>query len=123
MKMKYTKKVLTVILSLSMACSLAPVKAEAASAMKLNEGLIRKLEIPPITYRKNEDGETFSVSHYNGTDFNVTIPAEHEGCKVTEIGNAAFANNNTLESVTVPEGVTKIGDDFDIIQLKLVQTA
>ena len=90
--MKHTKKVLAVILSLSMLCSSAPVKAEAASAMKLNEGFVRNSEIPSIIYRKNEDGVTVSISDYNGTDSNVIIPAEIEGCKVTEIGNSAFAN-------------------------------
>ena len=49
--MKKAKKAITMILLLSMVCSLASVKAEASSAMKLNGGRIRKSET-------NETAET-----------------------------------------------------------------
>ena len=41
---------------------------------------------------------------YNGSDSSVTIP---EG--VTAIGDEAFANNSSVNTVTIPEGVTSIG--------------
>ena len=47
-----------------------------------------------------------------GCDESITaadIPAEIEGVKVVEIGNSAFYGCSNLESVTIPEGVRRIG--------------
>ncbi|MBR2029355.1 MAG: leucine-rich repeat domain-containing protein, partial [Clostridia bacterium] len=50
------------------------------------------------------------VLSYNGNQASVVIPAEIDGYAVTEVGNNAFKNNNTITSVTIPDSVTKIGD-------------
>ncbi len=44
----------------------------------------------------------------------VTIPAEADGYPVTEIAPAAFRGCNEITELTIPENITKIGDDaFD----------
>ena len=41
----------------------------------------------------------------------LVVPAEIDGLPVTEIGRYAFENCTSLTSITLPEGITKIGDD------------
>ncbi|MBO4902592.1 MAG: leucine-rich repeat domain-containing protein [Lachnospiraceae bacterium] len=54
--------------------------------------------------------DTFSLIRgvldtYNGTDANIQIPSD-----VNRIGNRCFYKNENIESVTIPDGVTSIGD-------------
>ena len=59
------------------------------------------------TYSVLGDG-TIEITGYNGSEENIVIPAEIDGKKVTQIGSRAFADNTTLISVTIPDGVTNI---------------
>jgi hypothetical protein len=49
------------------------------------------------------------IKEYIGKDAEVTIPSTIQGMPVKEIGNGAFANNSTVTSVVIPEGVIRIG--------------
>lgn len=60
-------------------------------------------------YVVNGDGETVTLSKYNGTDTKVTIPATLGGKSVTKIGMNAFGDCTSLKSVTIPNSVTAIG--------------
>lgn len=72
------------------------------------------------SYRKKEDG-TLLVSGYKGTETQIIVPAKIGKAVVTEIGEYAFSNvspyatpaakeiRQKLESVVIPEGVTKLG--------------
>ena len=62
-------------------------------------------------YALNDDGNTIRITLYKGTDTEVSIPAIIEGKPVTEIGQSAFASNETITKVVIPEGVTKLGID------------
>jgi ankyrin repeat protein len=59
------------------------------------------------------EGEV-SITKYNDTKLDVVIPAVIRGHPVTRIGNDVFKkgpySENKINSVTIPEGVTKIGD-------------
>ncbi len=55
------------------------------------------------------DGCAF-LTHYNGSDAEVTIPAELGGYPVTHISFDAFGFNETITSVIIPEGVQSISD-------------
>lgn len=48
------------------------------------------------------------ITKYSGSDTELTIPSEIEGYKVTAIAGYAFNGCNNLESVIIPEGVTRI---------------
>ena len=51
-----------------------------------------------------------AISGYTGEDTEITIPSEIDGKKVTCIGYDAFTGCSSLESITIPEGVTYIRD-------------
>lgn len=50
-----------------------------------------------------------TVTGYNGSATEVTIPASLGGAPVTSIGMGAFVYNQTLTRVTLPEGLKNIG--------------
>ena len=56
-----------------------------------------------------EDDYTCTITKYNGHAANVTIPSEIDGYKVLSIGNYAFYNCTSMESVTVSNSIGYIG--------------
>ncbi len=61
------------------------------------------------TYYEQGDG-TIAISEYTGLLPNLEIPSEIDGCPVAAISGSAFYDNDCLESVVIPEGVTYIGN-------------
>ena len=57
------------------------------------------------------DATTGTIKKYNGNDAVVNIPSEINGIPVETIGNAAFQDNTTITSVTIPANVTEIGSN------------
>ena len=49
------------------------------------------------------------ITKFTGSEKEVTIPAEINGKKVTKIGKA-FANCTGVESITIEDGITEIGE-------------
>ncbi len=94
------KKLLTTlcVLALVVACLLVlPTRAEAATEGK-------------YTYEVTNGQATITgFDYYYGDDKNVVIPATLGGYPVTAIGDSAFESKSSLESITIPEGVTTIG--------------
>ena len=64
----------------------------------------------PFDYMELEDG-TVELTKYNRFEYNVTIPSMLGSKKVTSIGKGAFLGEYNLTSLTIPDGVTKIGDE------------
>lgn len=56
-----------------------------------------------------EENGGIVIVRYTGEAVNVVIPAEIGGKAVVGIGDKAFYENRTLESVVIPDGVTEIG--------------
>ncbi len=50
------------------------------------------------------------IAKYNGTATNLVIPEQIGGFDVIEISTEAFAQNNSLENVTLPSTLTSIGE-------------
>jgi len=68
---------------------------------------------PALEYELISGGannNTYRVISAAGMSGAITIPAEHEGKAVTEIGAEAFARMN-ITSISIPESVTAIGRD------------
>lgn len=58
---------------------------------------------------ETSDGEIM-VKYYNGKDEEVVIPEEINDKKVTSIASWAFAHNDTITSVIIPDNIQVIGD-------------
>ncbi|MBQ6839087.1 MAG: leucine-rich repeat domain-containing protein, partial [Oscillospiraceae bacterium] len=59
-------------------------------------------------YEDNGDG-TVTIMDYSGSFYDVVIPSQLGGMPVVAINNYAMDYNSNLQSVTVPEGVTRLG--------------
>lgn len=72
----------------------------------------------PLVYELQGDG-TYAVVGFEGDVEDVNIPSTYNGAPVTCIGYEAFAYCHTLESITIPNGVTTIeeGAFFDCYSL------
>ena len=125
--------VISLVLILSLAFSMAPIhvlaaKAEDTNTAKISLSAEKTITIDGEEYvikatvtgayqeaaqeyttREKEDG-TIAVTGYSGSDSNLTIPASIDGKKVSEIGDSAFAGLLCLKTVRIPEGVTHIGN-------------
>lgn len=53
---------------------------------------------------------TMMITEYMGSSEMVVIPQKISGKRVVAIGEGAFANNQTLQYVSVPSGITSIGN-------------
>ena len=56
------------------------------------------------------ENSTVTITQYLGNAPEVTVPSQIEDLPVTAIGNAAFAWNQTLTKVMLPDTLTTIGD-------------
>ena len=65
-------------------------------------------EVSPFKYKVYN--YVASITDYNGSEANLTIPSEIDGYTVTEIDRSAFKNCTSLTSVEIPETVTYIGE-------------
>ena len=92
------KRILSIILALSLMFSLAAVTGITASAETLTSG--------DYDYYLNSYG-TVVLSAYKGADSEIAVPSEIDGKPVTSVGKA-FYNNQELKSITLPDSVTSI---------------
>lgn len=53
--------------------------------------------------------KTVTITKYTGTESTVILPSTINSWPVTKIGEAAFQDNTTITSVTIPANVTEIG--------------
>ena len=56
-----------------------------------------------------EDDYTCTITGYNGSAANVTIPSTIYGYKVSALSDTAFLSNKNIRSVIIPNGVLRIG--------------
>lgn len=78
----------------------------AALAVPEDEGVT---VLDDFTFSIDEEKGTASVVSYTGSDKAVKVPSEIDGLTVTSIGNNAFADNTSIESVTIPATVVSVG--------------
>ena len=93
------KKLLAALLALII-CALASALAENVRSEYRQE---------QYTYTVLADG-TAEIIRWEGFETDLVILQELGGVPVSSIGNGAFRDRSSLISVTVPEGVTRIGD-------------
>lgn len=85
------------ILAMAIAAALAAVSLPQVSVAAEGD----------FEYEKLADG-TVTITKYKGNGGNVEIPSVIDECKVTKIGNEAFASSG-ITGVTIPDSVTVIG--------------
>ncbi len=77
-----------------------------------NEFDVECNECHAIAYKKifeyNNDNGEITITKYIGTEIEVVIPAEIDGCPVTQIGDMAFMNCELVD-VVIPDSVKHIG--------------
>ncbi len=62
-----------------------------------------------LTFAFSEDGQTVSITGFDGSRSVVEIPQTYGGAKVTSIASGAFRGQTMITDVIIPEGVTYIG--------------
>ena len=62
-----------------------------------------------LTYRIYSEESYAEITGYNGNGKNLIIPESLDGVPVTSIGQQAFVNCTTLESVEIPDSITRMG--------------
>lgn len=62
-----------------------------------------------LTFSFSEDGQTVSITGFDGSRSGVEIPETYGGAKVTSIAAGAFRGQTMITDVVIPEGVTYIG--------------
>ena len=61
------------------------------------------------TYTLETDG-TATIVGYSGKDTDLTLPGKLDGHVVAKLGDDALESQTSLQSVTIPESMTSIGD-------------
>ena len=85
-----------------------PVMVELLNPFSMTVNAEDALAEGDYSYTVNDDGETVTITKYNGTDTVVEIPETLGGKSVTTIGKEAFRKHKSLVSVTIPNSVTTI---------------
>ncbi|MBQ7957822.1 MAG: leucine-rich repeat protein [Clostridia bacterium] len=58
-----------------------------------------------------KDGTKAKITKYNGKATDLVIPTMIDGFTITGIGDGAFENKTQIMSITIPDGVTEIGNN------------
>ena len=67
----------------------------------------RETDLGKMEFKVEEDHA--ELVKYTGDDWTVEIPTDIDGVPVTIIGNSAFYNCTYLDELSIPEGITSIG--------------
>lgn len=88
----------------------------------LNYGTVQAADMKYGDYIYTVLNKKVTIKEYRGNDENVTIPAYIKGLKVTSIGGASFANNESIKKVIIPDSVISIQYNAfaNCINLKIV---
>ena len=101
------KKLLCAVLSGIMAFSTfavaVPITASAAESQESVSATYGDFEYTL------ENDYTCTITGYNGSATNVTIPSTIYGYKVSALSDTAFLSNKNIRSVIIPNGVLRIG--------------
>ncbi len=97
------------------ACSLCGTEKDKANHTADDEGVCTVCQVPTsvtpgIIYGVSEDGTYAEVLGYEGTAAKIRIAKEYNGLPVKNIQDYAFAGNQIITSVAIPDSLTRIGD-------------
>ena len=108
------KKLLSIVLALSMICALVPIMASAettATSGTCGENVTWTLsDDGTLTISGTGDMEDYSYGNYSPVERNQSIKSVVIENGVTSIGNMMVYYTTSLKSVTIPDSVTSIGN-------------
>lgn len=61
-----------------------------------------------FSYATYEDGESYYISEYSGSDMYVTIPTTYNGYPVRAIGSSAFSGNSVVRNIVLTPNIISI---------------
>lgn len=96
---KSLKKIISLLISASLVITVLPILHLTAFALTSGDFEYAIL---------SEEEKTCEITQYNGSAYELTIPSQLNGYKVTTIGREAFCDCTSLESVIIPDSVTSI---------------
>ena len=110
--MERMKRAISVLLTVVMLITACPVSAFATAADAGEEGEVEYYV--DYAYTTLDDG-TVSICGYTGTasekeGIYLDIPSSINGAAVTQIAEEAFAYNDAIETVMIPESITSVGN-------------
>ncbi|MDR1002966.1 MAG: leucine-rich repeat protein [Oscillospiraceae bacterium] len=99
-----------------------PISVQLVSAQSVSVQLGKSVnfeELKDFKCKKTKDGKGWRLVQYTGVEKNVTVP---EG--ITEIGDEAFLGFSSLTQITIPNSVTSIGwwafcDCYSLTQINI----
>ena len=56
--------------------------------------------------------DTITITKYNGSAASVSVPAELDGKPVTALGRYCFADNETLQTISLPNSLQRPGHQW-----------
>ena len=122
--MERMKRAISVLLTVVMLITACPVSAFATAADAGEEGEVEYYG--DYAYTTLDDG-TVSICGYTGTasekeGIYLDIPSSINGAAVTQIAEEAFAYNDAIETVMIPESITSVGNSafYHCVGLKAV---
>ena len=86
------------------------VSDSAGEGTSKTENDIKEIPVSDLEYADNSELGGIEIKKYNGKDTNIKIPSVIDGKSVTSIGKEAFLQRSSPTSITIPDGVTSIGD-------------
>ena len=119
--MKRMKRVISMLLAVVMFIAACPVSAFATTTDIAEEGKIETSSYNDYLYTLLSDG-TISICGYTGSSESeqeglyLEIPSSIDGMAVTQIAEEAFAYNEGIDTVVIPESITVVGK-FSILSL------
>ncbi|MDD3947327.1 MAG: leucine-rich repeat protein, partial [Clostridia bacterium] len=88
--------------------SFAPAKWEYTEDVTVSASWTEK-RTQGLKYTMSTDG-TYSVTGYSGLSTEVFIPSDFNGVTVQTIAQSAFRNNTAVTSITIHNGITRLGN-------------
>ena len=113
--MKRMKRVISMLLAVVMFIAACPVSAFATTTDIAEEGKIETSSYNDYLYTLLSDG-TISICGYTGSSESeqeglyLEIPSSIDGMAVTQIAEEAFAYNEGIDTVVIPESITVVGN-------------
>lgn len=114
MKLKLASLILAICTAVQPAAGMSaavPVQAAQVQAEESQAGSSdSKTKVQGDFSYRELSGGTVEIVRYNGTDAALAVPAEIDGKKVSRIGDSAFGECESIQSVEVPDGVVSLMD-------------